>query len=72
MRVLYHEGRGSSSLNREKKGDFLNEESEHSDEAHDNKEPKHAQDGLGVDLISFHVYMIPQVGGIYKHKHGET
>ena len=42
------------------------------DAAQDNKEPEHAQDGLGVDLISFHVYMIPQVGGIYKHKHGET
>ena len=57
MRVLYHGERGASSLNREKEGDFSNEESDHSDEAHDNKEPEHAQDGLGVDLI-FHVYMI--------------
>jgi hypothetical protein len=40
--------------------------------AHDNKEPEHAQDGLGVDLISFHVYMIPQVGRGYKRKQGET
>ena len=54
---LYYVGGLASSLNPEKKGEFLNQESDHANEAHDNKEPKHGNDGSRVDLI-FHVYMI--------------
>ena len=61
-----------SSSTRNNRGESLEDGANDADAARDNKEPEHAQDGLGVDLISFHVYMIPQVGGIYKHKHGET
>jgi hypothetical protein len=71
MLILYHGERGWSSLNREKEGDLLDEESDDAHKAHNDKEPKHGHNRPRVDLI-FHVYMIPQVGGIYKHKHGET
>ena len=58
MLVLYHREGGWSSLNREKRGDGLDELNDDGKGANRHEEPKHTQDGLGVDLISFHVYMI--------------
>jgi len=69
MGILYHGKGGWSSLNREKCGNGLNQEGDHANEAHHNKEPK---EGHEVDLIFLHVYMIPQGEGDCKGKHGET
>jgi len=72
MLILYHREGGWSSSNREKRGDSLEDGANDGNAAHDNKEPEHAQDGLGIDLISFHGRIVSWGERGYKKKQGET
>ena len=60
---LYQEEEGWSSLNREKEGDFLGEHPYTRKDANPNEAAEDdfgdsKKDGIGFDLMSFHVYMI--------------